>query len=115
MTRMKKVKSGKRAPAAKTKSSTAPKTVDEYLARVPEPAHGTLMKIRASIRSAVPAEVTEALSYGIPAFKYKGTLVWYAAFAKHCSLFPTAAVIEKFKKRAEELLHLEGDHPVSGR
>jgi uncharacterized protein YdhG (YjbR/CyaY superfamily) len=98
MTRMKKVKSGKRAPAAKTKSSTAPKTVDEYLARVPEPAHGTLMKIRASIRSAVPAEVTEALSYGIPAFKSKGTLVWYAAFAKHCSLFPTAAVIEKFKK-----------------
>jgi uncharacterized protein YdhG (YjbR/CyaY superfamily) len=100
MTRMKKAKSGKGAPAsktAKTKSTTAPKTVDEYLARVPEPAHGTLMKIRATIRSAVPAEATEALSYGIPAFKYKGTLVWYAAFAKHCSLFPTAAVIEKFR------------------
>lgn len=97
MTRMKKARSGKRASRAKTKSSTAPKTVDEYLARVPEPAHGTLMKIRASIRSAVPAEATEALSYGIPAFKYKGTLVWYAAFAKHCSLFPTAMVIEKFR------------------
>jgi len=24
-------------------------------------------------------------------------LVWFAAFAKHCSLFPTAAVIEEFK------------------
>lgn len=94
---MKKVKPGKREPGAKTKSAAGPKTVEEYLARVPEPAHGTLVKIRATIRSAVPAEATEALSYGIPAFKYKGVLVWYAAFAKHCSLFPTAAVIDKFK------------------
>ena len=102
MTRMKKAKSGKRASAAKTgktKRTAAPKTVDEYLARVPEPAHSTLMKIRATIRTAVPAEATEALSYGIPSFKYKGTLVWYAAFAKHCSLFPTAAVIDKLKNK----------------
>jgi len=94
---MKKAQPVKRVSGAKTKRSAAPKTVDEYLALVPEPAHGTLMKIRASIRSAVPAEATEALSYGIPAFKYQGMLVWYAAFAKHCSLFPTAAVIEKFR------------------
>ena len=37
------------------------------------------------------------ISYGIPAFKYKKVLVWYAAFADHCSLFPTAGVIAKFK------------------
>jgi uncharacterized protein YdhG (YjbR/CyaY superfamily) len=24
--------------------------------------------------------------------------VWYAAFAEHCSLFPTAAVIDEFKE-----------------
>jgi uncharacterized protein YdhG (YjbR/CyaY superfamily) len=24
-------------------------------------------------------------------------LIWFAAFSNHCSLFPTAAVIEKFK------------------
>ncbi|MFI5096037.1 MAG: iron chaperone, partial [Candidatus Acidiferrales bacterium] len=33
----------------------------------------------------------------IPVFKYHGSLVWFAAFADHCSLFPTASVIEKFK------------------
>ena len=49
------------------------------------------------IRAAAPAGTTEVISYGIPAFKHKGVLVWFAAFAKHCSLFPTAAVIEKFK------------------
>ncbi len=93
---MKKVKSGNRGSA--TKSSVAPKNVDEYLASVPEPARGTLKKIRAAIRSAVPREATEGISYGMPAFKNKGVLMWFAAFSNHCSLFPTAAVIEAFKK-----------------
>src|SRR6266436_2593521 len=88
-------KSGKRSSAAKGKG--APKNVDEYLAGVPEPARGTLDKVRAAIRSAVPPEATEIISYGIPAFKHKEVLVWFAAFASHCSLFPTASVIEAFK------------------
>src|SRR5438445_7521225 len=92
---MKKVKPGHRGPAAK--GAGAPKNVDEYLAGVPEPARSTLNKVRAAIRSAVPPEATETISYGIPAFKHKRVLVWYAAFSKHCSLFPTAAVIEAFK------------------
>ena len=92
---MKKGKSGKRSSAAK--GSGAPKDVDEYLAGVPEPARSTLNKIRAAIRSAVPPEATETISYGMPAFKYKGVLVWFAAFSNHCSLFPTASVIEAFK------------------
>jgi uncharacterized protein YdhG (YjbR/CyaY superfamily) len=89
------VKSDNRRSAAK--ASGAPKTVDEYLARVPEPARANLKKMRAAIRSAVPPEATETISYGIPAFKHKGVLVWFAAFSDHCSLFPTASVIEAFK------------------
>ena len=71
--RMKKVKSGNRSSAAK--GNGAPKNVDEYLAGVPEPARGTLNKIRAAIRCAVPPEATEAIGYGIPTFKYQGPLV----------------------------------------
>jgi len=74
-----------------------PKTVDEYLARVPEPARGTLNKIRAAIKAAAPKDATETISYGIPAFRHKEVLVWFAAFADHCSLFPTGAMIDKFK------------------
>lgn len=80
------------------KRGATPKTTNEYLARVPEPARSTLKKIRAAIQSAVPRAATEIISYGIPAFKHKGVLVWYAAFAKHCSFFPTAAIIAAFKK-----------------
>jgi uncharacterized protein YdhG (YjbR/CyaY superfamily) len=92
MTKRKSAKS-----SAATKRTRAPKNVDEYLASVPEPARGTLEKIRAAIRAAAPSGATETISYGIPAFQYNGILVWFAAFAKHCSLFPTASVIDAFK------------------
>jgi uncharacterized protein YdhG (YjbR/CyaY superfamily) len=93
---MKKVKSG--IPGSAAKANGVPRNVDEYLAGVPEPARNTLNKIRAAIRSAVPPEATETISYRIPAFKYNGVLVWFAAFSNHCSLFPTASVIEAFRK-----------------
>ncbi len=70
------------------KHKVVPRNVDEYLAGVPEPARSTLERVRAVIRSAAPAEATEVISYGIPMFKYKGMLMGFAAFSKHCSLFP---------------------------
>ena len=79
------------------KSRNAPKTVDEYLVGIPEPARATLKHIRKVIRSVVPKETTEVISYGIPMFKYRGMLIGYAAFANHCSLFPTGSgVIQQF-------------------
>ncbi len=75
-----------------------PKDVEEYLAGIPEPARGTLLRIRATIRSVVPPEATEAIGYRIPTFKYKGPLMAYAAFSNHCSLFPmNASLIVAFK------------------
>ena len=113
---MSKAKSGNQWSAKK--GSRAPKNVDEYLAGVPEPTRSALNKIRAAIRSAVPPEATETISYRIPAFKHKGVLVWYAAFANHCSLFPTASVIEAFKNElkgfstSKGTIHFPLDKPV---
>jgi uncharacterized protein YdhG (YjbR/CyaY superfamily) len=76
----------------------APKDIDEYLARLSEPARTTLHKLRATVRSVLPAEASETMSYGMPAFRYKGPLLYFSAFAKHCSLFPgNASLIAKFK------------------
>ena len=85
------------AAAAKSARKNAPKNIDEYLVRVPEPARTTLTKLRAAIRSVVPRDAVETISYRIPAFQYKQILVWFAAFSGHCSFFPTAAVIEAHK------------------
>jgi uncharacterized protein YdhG (YjbR/CyaY superfamily) len=102
------------------KSHVTAKSVDEYLARVPEPARNSLHKVRAAIRSVAPAEATEGISYGIPMFKYKGWLVGYAAFSKHCSLFPTSmAVMRAFKSELKNYQTSKGtirfpvDEPLS--
>jgi uncharacterized protein YdhG (YjbR/CyaY superfamily) len=77
-------------------------TVDEYLAGVPEPARGTLEKVRQRIRAAVPPGSTEALSYGMPAFKHeRQAVVAYAAFKNHCSLFPMSGAV--FAQLVDEL------------
>jgi len=81
------------------KRGAVPKTVDEYLAGIPEPARSTLKHIRKVIQSVVPKDTTEVISYSMPMFKYRGMLVGYAAFKNHCSLFPTGSgVIERFAK-----------------
>jgi uncharacterized protein YdhG (YjbR/CyaY superfamily) len=96
---MKRVRITASRPPARRESGSA--DVDKYLATVPQPARATLRKVRATIRSAAPREATEAISYGIPAFKYNGMLVAYAAFANHCSFFPASG--ELLKEFADEL------------
>jgi len=80
-----------------TKSSVGAAAVEQYLSALPEPARSTLAKVRAAVLAAAGPEATEAISYGMPAFRYKGMLVWYAAFKDHCSFFPgNSSLIEEF-------------------
>jgi uncharacterized protein YdhG (YjbR/CyaY superfamily) len=111
-------RSNSRKHRSASKSKIVPKDVDEYLAGIPEPARSTFNKMRAAIRSAVPPQAIEVISYRIPAFKDKTVLVWFAAFSKHCSLFPTAAVIEAFKDElkgfstSKGTIHFPTDKPL---
>ena len=94
-------------------------SVDEYLENVPEPARATLQKVRTMIRSAAPRQAEECISYGMPAFRYKGALVAYAAFKKHCSFFPMSAqLVADFKtelsayKTAKGTIQFAQDKPL---
>ena len=89
-------KSSKKAGTAKAGSGA--REVEKYIASAPGPAKRKLKEMRGAIRSALPRGASEVISYRIPAFRLEGTVVWYAAFAEHCSLFPTAAVIGQFEK-----------------
>ncbi len=82
------MKAAKKGSAGSKDGATA---VEAYLARMPEPAQTTLRTLRDRIRAAAPRAATECISYGMPAFRYKGALVAYAAFKNHCSFFPMQA------------------------
>src|SRR5688500_2563175 len=80
-----------------------PKDVDSYLAQVPIQARVTLEKIRDIIKEAVP-QAEEVISYQIPAYKYHGMLVGFAAFKNHCRFYlMSPALTEAFKNELKEL------------
>lgn len=101
-----------------TKPLRNTQTVAEYIAAIPKPARGLFGQLRTEVRSAVPRDATEIISYGIPAFKTDRVLVWFAAFSNHCSLFPGSSVIEAFKEQlggfstSKGTVHFRLDKPL---
>lgn len=83
-------------------------SVEEYLARLPQPQRSVLKKMRAAIHSVLPRDAEEVISYGIPAFRRGEVLVWYAAFRDHCSLFPKASVIADFQDQLKGYIVSKG-------
>lgn len=60
-------------------------TIDEYHQIFSGETLDRMQTIRKIIHEVVP-EVEEVISYQIPCFKYKGYLLYYAAFPNHISL-----------------------------
>ena len=77
-------------------SQKAPITIDEYISGFPINVQDILNKIRKTIHEAA-LEAEEVISYQMPAFKFKGILVYFAAFKKHIGFYPIPSGIEKFK------------------
>lgn len=78
------------------------KTIDEYIILQPKEVQVYLQKLRQTIKSAAP-NAEETISYKMPAFRYHGMLVYFAAFKNHYSLFPAngsiiATMNEELKK-----------------
>jgi uncharacterized protein YdhG (YjbR/CyaY superfamily) len=72
------------------KSTTKPKTIDEYLAALRDDQRAALEKLRKTIQSAAP-KAEECISYSLPAFRLNGLLVGFGATANHCALYPMSS------------------------
>ncbi len=102
-----------------TDPTTATAQIDATLAALPADQRAALQSLRRTIAAAAPG-AEEAISYGMPAFRYRGrSLVSYAAFKAHCSLFPmSSALIEALGDElagfatAKGTLRFTPEHPL---
>jgi uncharacterized protein YdhG (YjbR/CyaY superfamily) len=71
--------------------------VDQYISDYPEDVQVILKEIRATIKKAAPESI-EFISYGMPAYKQNGILVYFAAFKKHIGFYATPDGNAEFKE-----------------
>jgi uncharacterized protein YdhG (YjbR/CyaY superfamily) len=79
------------------KDTAIPKNFDEYIADFPENVIIKLQKLRETIKKAAPG-AEELISYQMPAYKYHGVLVYFAAYKNHIGFYPGAEGIAEFKR-----------------
>jgi len=75
---------------------TSLKKVDQYLASQPKEIREILEQLRLTIKTTAP-DAEESISYGMPAYKQNGPLVYFAAFKNHIGFFPTSSGVKEFK------------------
>ena len=63
------------------------KSVEEYLASIPQNKRVFLEEIRNAIKQIVP-QAEEIISYNMPAFSYYGILLYYAVYRDHIGFYP---------------------------
>lgn len=72
------------------------KEVSLYIATFPKATQLLLKELRECIASTIP-NATEVISYGMPAYKLHGVLVYFAAYQNHIGFYPTANGIKQFE------------------
>ena len=71
--------------------------VSEYISQFPDSVQEILQKIRKTITDNAP-DVSESISYGMPAYKLnKKPLVYFAAFKNHIGFYATPTGHEVFR------------------
>ena len=81
--------------------------IDTYISGFPGDTQKLLKQLRSTIGKAAP-DAEEVISYGMPAFKLHGMLVWFAAHTKHIGFYPRISGIEAFKKELSKYKGAKG-------
>lgn len=95
-----------------------PTNVHEYIALFPLEIQVVLSEIRKTIKLTAP-QAEEVISYAMPAYKYKGILVFFAAFKNHIGLYATPSGHKAFKdelstyKQGKGSVHSPLNQPIS--
>ena len=89
------------------KAIVASKNIDKYFSGFPEDVIIKLQQLRQTIRKAAPG-AEEMISYGMPAYKYHGALVYFAAYKNHIGFYPGAGGVLEFYKKLSSFNSAKG-------
>ena len=81
--------------------------IDAYIQEFPKDVQEILQKMRQTIQKAAP-KATEAISYGMPAFKLHGNLVYFAGWKEHIGFYAMPSGNTAFKKELSEYQGAKG-------
>lgn len=73
------------------------KDIDSYIATFPKDVQVILEQIRNAIQTSAP-KAEEVISYNMPAFKYYGMLVYFAAYKNHIGFYSLPSGHVAFEK-----------------
>ncbi|MCM4152526.1 hypothetical protein DHD05_13065 [Arenibacter sp. N53] len=79
------------------KSNSTTYDVTTYIANCPPEVRVVLEELRNTIKIAAP-EAEELISYKMPAYKYHGILVYFAAYKNHIGFYATPTGHKEFEK-----------------
>lgn len=68
-----------------------------YITPFPKEVQKLLEQVRQTVKAAAP-EAEEIISYGMPAFRYHGNLVYFAAFKNHIGFYALPTGNAAFRK-----------------
>jgi uncharacterized protein YdhG (YjbR/CyaY superfamily) len=71
-------------------------SIDQYIASFPEEIRKILEELRATIKAAAP-DAEEQISYQMPSFVLKGSLVHFAAWKKHIGFYGDFSAMRALK------------------
>jgi uncharacterized protein YdhG (YjbR/CyaY superfamily) len=83
------------------------KNIDEYIANFPKQVQEKLQEMRETIRAAAPQAI-EKISYQMPAFDLKGTLVYFAGWKNHIGFYAMPSGNEKFREEISRYQNAKG-------
>jgi uncharacterized protein YdhG (YjbR/CyaY superfamily) len=118
MATIKKTVNGKaNNPKRTTPKGTKFSTVNEYIASLPPQMRKLMNELRKIIKAEVP-EGEDKISYNIPVFTFHGSLIYFAAWKEHISLYPRTAAMEAAIKElstyasAKGTIRIPADKPL---
>ncbi len=75
-----------------------PTSVEDYISGIPNTVRDGFLELHQTILETAP-QATSVMSYGMPAIKLEGIVVYYANWEKHYAIYPMPSALKAFASK----------------